>query len=102
MDSLSISQSDASQKLVKAGELNERLRQDNKKKTDQIEKYQRDTRFLEDRLRNLEIRGKGKECILKIIFRHAPMQKNTYRILIFQKFTNVLNLCCLVKYDFID
>lgn len=32
VDSLSISQSDASQKLVKAGELNERLRQDNKKK----------------------------------------------------------------------
>ncbi|XP_052714524.1 reticulocyte-binding protein homolog 2a-like isoform X3 [Crassostrea angulata] len=57
VDSLSISQSDASQKLVKAGELNERLRQDNKKKTDQIEKYQRDTRFLEDRLRNLEIRA---------------------------------------------
>lgn len=86
MDSLSISQSDASQKLVKAGELNERLRQDNKKKTDQIEKYQRDTRFLEDRLRNLEIRGKGKECILKIIVRHAPMQKDTYLILIFQKY----------------
>lgn len=86
MDSLSISQSDASQKLVKAGELNERLRQDNKKKTDQIEKYQRDTRFLEDRLRNLEIRGKEKECILKIIVRHAPMQKDTYLILIFQKY----------------
>lgn len=57
VDSLAISQSDASQKLVNAGELNERLRQDNKKKTDQIEKFQRDTRFLEDRLRNLEIRA---------------------------------------------
>lgn len=67
MDSLAISQSDASQKLVNAGELNERLRQDNKKKTDQIEKFQRDTRFLEDRLRNLEIRGKNKECALQMI-----------------------------------
>lgn len=71
MDSLSISQSDASQKLVKAGELNERLRQDNKKKTDQIEKFQRDTRFLEDRLRNLEIRGKDQEGVLqKILWLH--------------------------------
>lgn len=77
MDSLAISQSDASQKLVNAGELNERLRQDNKKKTDQIEKFQRDTRFLEDRLRNLEIRGKNKECVLRMISWLAPIWMNT-------------------------
>lgn len=58
VDSLTISHSDVNQKLVKSGEVNERLRLDNKKKTEQIEKNQRDTRFLEDRLRNLEIRGK--------------------------------------------
>lgn len=88
MDSLSISQSDASQKLVKAGELNERLRQDNKKKTDQIEKYQRDTRFLEDRLRNLEIRGKHKEWVLQIILSLAPICKwmNTLFFTVILKF----------------
>ncbi|XP_048751898.1 reticulocyte-binding protein homolog 2a-like isoform X3 [Ostrea edulis] len=57
VDSLTISHSDVNQKLVKSGEVNERLRLDNKKKTEQIEKNQRDTRFLEDRLRNLEIRA---------------------------------------------
>lgn len=77
MDSLAISQSDASQKLVNVGELNERLRQDNKKKTDQIEKFQRDTRFLEDRLRNLEIRGKNMECVLQMISWLAPIWMNT-------------------------
>jgi hypothetical protein len=58
VDSLTFSHSDVSQKLVKSGEINERLRLDGKKKTEQIEKYQRDTRYMEDRLRNLEIRGK--------------------------------------------
>ncbi|XP_061196947.1 filamin A-interacting protein 1-like [Saccostrea echinata] len=57
VDSLTISLSDVNQKLSKAGELNERLRLDGKKKTEQIEKHQRDGRFLEDRLRNLEIRA---------------------------------------------
>nr|XP_022343753.1 uncharacterized protein LOC111136891 isoform X4 [Crassostrea virginica] len=56
-DSLTISNSEINQKLVKAGDLNEKLRQEIKKKTEQIEKFQKDTRFLEDRLRNLEIRA---------------------------------------------
>ena len=38
-------------------ELNEKLKVDNKKKVDQIEKLQRDIRYMEDRVRNLEIKG---------------------------------------------
>ncbi|XP_060084745.1 uncharacterized protein LOC132564011 [Ylistrum balloti] len=57
VDQMYLGQNDSSQKLLKTMELNERLRLDSKKKTEQIEKFQRDTRFMEDRIRNLEIRA---------------------------------------------
>ncbi|KAK3085709.1 hypothetical protein FSP39_007626 [Pinctada imbricata] len=57
IDRLLQNQSDAGQKLFKSNELVEKLRTDNKKKVEQIEKLQRDIRYMEDRLRNLEIRA---------------------------------------------
>ncbi|XP_069113570.1 putative leucine-rich repeat-containing protein DDB_G0290503 isoform X2 [Argopecten irradians] len=57
VDHMYLGQSDASQKLLKTSELNDKLRAENKKKTEQIEKFQRDTRLMEDRIRNLEIRA---------------------------------------------
>lgn len=58
VDQMLLGQSDTTKKLIKTQELFEKLSQDNKKKSDQIEKYQRDVKFMEDRIRNLEIRGK--------------------------------------------
>lgn len=52
-----LGQSDASQKLLKTSENNDKLRLENKKKTEQIEKMQKEMRSMEDRIRNLEIRG---------------------------------------------
>ncbi|XP_033754883.1 coiled-coil domain-containing protein 186-like isoform X2 [Pecten maximus] len=57
VDHMYLGQSDASQKLLKTTEQNDKLRLESKKKTEQIEKFQRDTRFMEDRVRNLEIRA---------------------------------------------
>ncbi|XP_021352483.1 coiled-coil domain-containing protein 186-like, partial [Mizuhopecten yessoensis] len=57
VDQLYLGQSDSSQKLLKTIEQNDKLRLESKKKSEQIEKFQRDTRFMEDRIRNLEIRA---------------------------------------------
>ncbi|KAL3860327.1 hypothetical protein ACJMK2_010466 [Sinanodonta woodiana] len=51
------SQGDSSKKLLHMTEIVEKLRQENKKKSDQIEKHQRDISHMEDRIRNLEIRA---------------------------------------------
>ncbi|KAK3603789.1 hypothetical protein CHS0354_042790 [Potamilus streckersoni] len=51
------SQGDSTKKLLYMTEIVEKLRQENKKKSDQIEKYQRDISHMEDRIRNLEIRA---------------------------------------------
>ncbi|XP_063440674.1 uncharacterized protein LOC134721523 isoform X2 [Mytilus trossulus] len=57
VDQMLMGQSDTTKKLIKTQELFEKLSQDNKKKSDQIEKYQRDVKYMEDRIRNLEIRA---------------------------------------------
>jgi len=57
VDQTLLGQSDTSQRLFKANENLDKVRLENKKKTEQIEKFQKDTRFMEDRMRNLEIRG---------------------------------------------
>ena len=50
-------QTDTSKKLNQSIESVGRLQADCKNKTDQIEKFQRDLSFKDDRIRNLEIRG---------------------------------------------
>lgn len=53
-----VGQSDTTQNLMRANESLDRLRLDQKKKVEQIEKMQRDISIRDDRIRNLEIRGK--------------------------------------------
>lgn len=53
-----VGQSDTTQNLMRASESLDRLRLDQKKKVEQIEKMQRDISIRDDRIRNLEIRGK--------------------------------------------
>ncbi|XP_053402522.1 uncharacterized protein LOC123548303 isoform X3 [Mercenaria mercenaria] len=57
LQELMAGQSDATKNLMKTNELLDRLRIDNKKKIEQIEKMQSDIRFKDDRMRNLEIRA---------------------------------------------
>ncbi|KAJ8303645.1 hypothetical protein KUTeg_020041 [Tegillarca granosa] len=57
IDQSLLSQSDTSKALFRSNELVERLRADNKKKTEQIEKFQSTISHMEDRMRNLEIRA---------------------------------------------
>jgi len=57
LQDLMAGQSNATQNLMKTSESLDRLRLDHKKKTEQIEKMQRDLGFKDDRIRNLEIRG---------------------------------------------
>lgn len=57
LDQMLLGQSDTAKKLIKTQEMFENISQDNKKKSDQIEKYQRDVKYMEDRIRNLEIRA---------------------------------------------
>lgn len=52
-----VGQSDATKNLMRTNESLDRMRLDNKKKIEQIEKMQADIRFKDDRMRNLEIRG---------------------------------------------
>ena len=59
-----LGQSDSTKKLLKTQEMFDKVSQDNKKKLDQIEKYQRDVKYMEDRIRNLEIRGNRHETML--------------------------------------
>jgi hypothetical protein len=58
-----LGQSDSTKKLLKTQEMFDKVSQDNKKKSDQIEKYQRDVKYMEDRIRNLEI---SKDQLIKI------------------------------------
>ena len=60
-----LGQSDTTKKLIKTQEMFDKVSQDNKKKSEQIDKYQRDVKFMEDRIRNLEIRGKVYLIILQ-------------------------------------
>ncbi|XP_059170248.1 myosin-3-like isoform X2 [Physella acuta] len=57
LDDILLNQSDASKKLVRAQELCETLRAENKTKTEHIEKLERNMSHMEDRMRNLEIRA---------------------------------------------
>ena len=58
LDTISSNQSEASRRLVRAQETSEKLKDENKKKTEHIEKLERNISHMEDRIRNLEIRGK--------------------------------------------
>ena len=64
VDQMLLGQSDSTKKLLKTQEMFDKVSQDNKKKSDQIEKYQRDVKYMEDRIRNLEIRGNRHETML--------------------------------------
>lgn len=57
LQELMVGQSDATKNLMRTNESLDRMRLDNKKKIEQIEKMQADIRFKDDRMRNLEIRG---------------------------------------------
>lgn len=57
LQELMAGQSDATKNLMRTNESLDRLRIDNKKKIEQIEKMQADIRFKDDRMRNLEIRA---------------------------------------------
>ncbi|RUS80818.1 hypothetical protein EGW08_011439 [Elysia chlorotica] len=57
LEAVSINQSEASKKLVRAQDISEKLRDENKKKTEHIEKLERSISQMEDRIRNLEIRA---------------------------------------------
>ena len=50
-------QNDTTKKLNQSLELIDKLQTDVRKKTEQIEKFQRDSSYKDDRIRNLEIRG---------------------------------------------
>nr|KAG5695584.1 hypothetical protein BaRGS_034006 [Batillaria attramentaria] len=55
---LQVSIQDANSKLQRAQDVGEKLRLENKKKTEQVEKLERNISHMEDRIRNLEIRDK--------------------------------------------
>lgn len=54
---LQVSVQDGNSKLQRAQEVGEKLRLENKKKSDQVEKLERNISHMEDRIRNLEIRA---------------------------------------------
>lgn len=64
VDQMLLGQSDSTKKLLKTQDMFDKVSQDNKKKSDQIDKYQRDVKYMEDRIRNLEIRGNRHETML--------------------------------------
>lgn len=59
MRSLQASLQDVQAKLQRSQDAGERLRLENKKKTELVEKLERNISHMEDRIRNLEIRGMG-------------------------------------------
>ena len=59
VQSLQASLQDAQTKLQRSQEIGEKLRLENKKKTELVEKLERTISHMEDRIRNLEIRGMG-------------------------------------------
>ncbi|GFN77227.1 hypothetical protein PoB_000373300 [Plakobranchus ocellatus] len=57
LEAISNGQSDTNKRLARAQDISEKLRAENQKKTEYIEKLERTISHMEDRIRNLEIRA---------------------------------------------